>query len=159
MDAALEGRVLIWLAACLVVVVLIGGLILRRAVQLVARFSPSYSRACLTVLVGSAVGLAISFLLGLVMESGTSSGAVDPSEPSSIAGMVSGVVGMVVGFLINTVVVNWMLRRPDGSAMGYGRAALAVLFYMVMFLVLAVIVGVIVFAIFGGGVMSAIPGQ
>lgn len=158
MDAGHESGVLAGLVVGLGVGVLIGGLILKSAIKLMAKFSPGYGRVCLTVLVGSVMSFAISFLL-----SGATSGdMVDLSKPSSLmstVGMVSGIVAMVVGFLINTVAVNWMVKRPDGSAMGFDRAALVVLFYMVIFLVLTVIAGVIAFAIFGPGIDNATPTQ
>lgn len=162
METSQLGILLIPMLVGLVLGVLVGALILKLSVKLVEKFSLPYGRACLTVIVAFALGFAINFVIGLVIGLiAAGAGLVSASDPSGLVGLqlVSGGIGLVVGFFINAAVINWMVKRPDGSALGFGRACLVALVYLLIFVVLAAVIGGIVFAIFGTGMLAGLPTQ
>ena len=59
---------------------------------------------------------------------------------------------LVAYFLINAAIMNALLKRPDGSQMGFGKAALVTL----VALIIQIVLGVILVFVFGAGIMAMI---
>jgi len=122
----------------------IGGAILMLATKLVAGFTPKFIWAAIAWLVAAIVCFAVNF--GLQMALG--------------AGMLTLLVVLVAYFAVNSAIINALLKRPDGSQMGFGKAALVTLLELIIQIVLAVILvfvfGAGLMAMFGMGAASAL---
>jgi len=64
-------------------------------------------------------------------------------------------VSAIVNLFIIAACVNWIIKRPGGIAIGYGRSVLVALVYLVIFIVLAIIMGIVLGMLgMGAGMMS-----
>ncbi len=114
----LSGSMLIGALIGLVIGILIGALILSVVNRLVNGFWANYGRCLGTVIVvGIIVGI-INYVLGLVI--------------GAQSFWLLLVTGLVLQTLIGGAIMNAFVRRPDGSPLGFKRAAL-------VFLILAII--------------------
>lgn len=135
--AALAGMGMLALLVMLVGGILVAALVLSVAFRLVVGYMPSYLRSLGAVLLTAVAVVVASVVLGLVMHNGAS-------------GLLSG----VVQFLVGAAVINYLLLAQNGSQIGYGKACLVELVYMVIGFVLAVIVGLIVAMVFGAAMFG-----
>jgi hypothetical protein len=112
----------LWVAA--VAGVLLGALLLSVAFRVVVGHLPSYLRAVGTVILTLAVTSLALLVLGLVLPGG-----------------VGRLFGAAVMFLVGVAVINRVLYTETGLAIGYARAALVQLAYMVVAIFLALAFG------------------
>lgn len=135
--AALAGMGMLALLVMFVGGILVAALVLSVAFRLVVGYMPSYLRSLGAVLLTAVAVVVASVVLGLVMHNGAS-------------GLLSG----VVQFLVGAAVINYLLLAQNGSQIGYGKACLVELVYMVIGFVLAVIIGLIVAMVFGAAMFG-----
>jgi hypothetical protein len=162
-SAAYAGGMLIGFALMLlfgaVAFVLIGGLFLKLAVRIIEKFPLGYGRACLVALASGLASMIVSFIVGAVF--GSVFGAAGAGEGNYGAVATSMLlamgIGAVLGFLINAGAIHLLVKRPDGSALGFGRACLvgllqmafAMLLYGLLIVVMLGISGLFMPAVFG----------
>lgn len=139
--------------------VLLGGLFLKLAVKLIEKFPLGYGRACLVAFVSGLASMIVSFIVSMVLA--FAFGATGASEDNygavATSMLLSMGIGAVLGFLINAGAIHLLVKRPDGSDLGFGRACLVsllqLLFALVVYLLLVAILmgisGLFMPAIFG----------
>jgi hypothetical protein len=130
--AALAGMGLFAILVMIVVGVLLAALVLSVAFRLVVGYMPSYLRALGAVVltwIAAAVALVV---VGMVSHGGA-----------------GGLLSLAVQFLVGAAVVNYLLLSQNGSQIGYGKACVVQLIYLVIFIVLALILGAIMAVLFG----------
>jgi hypothetical protein len=135
--AALAGVSMLALLVMFMGGILVAALVLSVAFRLVVGHMPSYLRSLGAVLLTAVAVVVASVVLGLVMHNGAS-------------GLLSG----VVQFLVGAAVINYLLLAQNGSQIGYGKACLVELVYMVIGFVLALIIGLIVAMVFGAAMFG-----
>lgn len=143
-----------------VAMLLVGGLVLKFSVSLIEKFSPSYGRSLLAVFLAAVASFVVMFVLALVLGVGAAgmSDGGDPAAAMSSMGMMPvliNLISLVVSFALMALAVNLLIKRPDGSALGFGRACLVSLLYMAVMVVLAVIIGIVLALVFGAALMGA----
>lgn len=140
----------------LVVMMLVGlpiaALILKLSVRIAAGFSPGFLRSlgvvALATVLGFFVNAAVSMLFGIGDLGAAGMGGGDPeAAAAAMAGAGAAIVGamgvgVLLGFLLTALLVNLLIKRADGSAIGFGRSLLVVLVYAVILTVVGIIVGV-----------------
>lgn len=137
MFGALAGLGLLGIFVMFVAGILLAGLVLSVAYRMVVGFMPSYPRALGAAVVAWLASFVITVILRLALPTGLSS-----------------FLALVVQFLVGAAVINALLKLRDGAALGYGKACLVELVYLVAFIVLGVIIGVIVVLLFGSMLAS-----
>jgi hypothetical protein len=133
---ALAGMGLVAMLVAFVVGILVAGLALCVAFRLIIGYMPAYLRSLGVVLLTAAAVVAASIVLGMLMHG------------------ANGWLGVAVEFLVGAAVVNYLLLSQNGSRIGYGKACLVQLVYMVIGFVLFVIVAAILAAIFGTAILG-----
>jgi len=132
MDFLLQGLI------SFVVGVAIGAAIIMLATKLVAGFMPKFLNAAIAALVASIAGTLL--LVGIPLVLG--------------AGMLSSLLALVGFFVVNSAILNALVKSPSGAAMGFGKAALVTLLEIVIYIVLCIILffvcGAALMAVFGG---------
>lgn len=159
MDTAVIGGVLVAMLIGFVVTLLVGGLILKFSVKLIEKFSPSYGRCVLTVLLVGIAGFVVSLVLSMVFGIGSAGMAANADPAAAMASMgaatlVSSLVTLVITFLLLAGGVNLMIKHPDGRAIGFPRSCLVALLYVVIFMVLGFIVSIVLGVFFGAAMMG-----
>jgi len=159
METAIIGGVLFGMLIGFVVTLLVGGLILKFSVKLLEKFSPSYGKCVLTVLLVGIASFAVSFVMSMVFGLGAAGmgASADPAAAMASMGaatMLSSLVTLVITFLLLATGVNLLIKHPDGRAIGFGRACLVSLLYVVIFMVLGFIVGIVLAVFFGAAMMG-----
>jgi hypothetical protein len=135
--AALAGMGMLALLVMFVGGILVGALVLSVAFRLVVGYMPSYLRSLGAVLLTAVAVVVAAAVLGLVMHGGA-----------------SGLLSAVVQFLVGAAVINYLLLAQNGSQIGYGKACLVELVYMVAGFVLTVIIGLIIVMVFGAAMFG-----
>lgn len=102
----------------IIIAILIGALVLSVVNRLVNGFWAHYGRAVATVLVVFIINAIINFIIGKVV------------GPDAFWALL--IIGIIVETVIGGFIMNAFVRRPDGSPLGFKRAAL-------VFLVLAIL--------------------
>lgn len=133
---ALAGMGMLAMLIMIVVGILVGALILSVAFRLVVGIMPSYMRALGAVILTFIAVVVVSLILGMVMHGGAR------------------LLPMIVNFLVGAAVVNYLLLAADGSRIGYGKACVVELIYMVIGFVLALIIGLIFAMVFGAAMFG-----
>lgn len=156
---AAVGAMLLVFIVFVVFYLLIGGLILKFSVKLIEKFSPSYGRSMLTVLLASIVSFVVSIVLALVFGAGAAGLAGNDAEAAMASmgavSILANLFGFAIGFLVMAFSINLLIKRPDGSALGFGRACLVSLLYTAVMVVLFVIVGIVLAVVFGAALIGA----
>ena len=134
--AAMAGMGMFAMLIMIVVGILVGALILSVAFRLVVGIMPSYMRALGVVVLTFVAVVVVSLILAMVMHGGAR------------------LLPMIVNFLVGAAVVNYLLLAADGSRIGYGKACVVELVYMVIGFVLALIIGLILAMIFGAAMFG-----
>ena len=103
-----------------VVGVLIGALILKFIIKLLEKFSPSYGRSVLVVILAGVVGFVVYVVLAMLMV-GTGAATMDPNDQAAMAAMAGASFGamglsLVAYLLIYAGAIHLLVKRPDGSA-------------------------------------------
>ena len=118
--------------------VAVGAGILMLAARVAAGFTPRFPISAAVVVVQFIAAAIVGWIMNMVLGSG------------GIAGLVS----LVVVFLVYAAISNLMLKRPDGSQLGFGKASLVTLIQLLIQIVLGVILafvfGAALFGIFAG---------
>jgi hypothetical protein len=135
--AALAGMGMMALLIMFVGGILVAALVLSVAFRLVVGYMPSYLRSLGAVLLTAVAVAVAAVVLGMVMH-----------------GSASGLLSGVVQFLVGAAVINYLLLAQNGSQIGYGKACLVELIYMVIGFVLALIIGVIMAMVFGAAMFG-----
>ena len=135
--AALAGMGLVGLLVGMVVYILVGALILSVAFRLVIGFMPSYMRAIGAVVLTWIGAIVVSLILRLILPMGAGS-----------------FLSLAALFLIGAAVVNYLLLAADGRQIGFGKACVVQLIYMVIGIMLALIIGVIFAMVFGAAMFG-----
>jgi hypothetical protein len=126
------GTVLVTILIGLIVAVIIGGLIIMLATRVVGGFMPRFSQACIAALI-SAIGAGVlNWVVGMALGATTT----------------TSIVCLVLVFLLNSAVINAIVRRPGGAALGFGTACLISLVQIVIEIILAVVIGILFGAAF-----------
>lgn len=137
--AALAGMGLFAMLAMVVVGVLLAALVLSVAFRLVVGYMPSYLRALGVVVLATIVAVLVSVVLGMV-------------AGSLLHGGPGGLLSMAVQFLVGAALVNYRLPSQTGGQIGFGKACLVELVYLVIGAVLAMIIGLLMMLLFGAAV-------
>jgi hypothetical protein len=129
------------LVAC-VIGTLVGGWLLRLSVQWMEQFTPGYGRTCLvaflSMLLGGIANVVAAVLLRMGMAgTGWVAGANLPGAGLMI---VATLFGLALGVAIVAALAQWLVRRPDGSALGFDRAAVVAGVYVGLCFALYVVV-------------------
>ncbi|MGA9334866.1 MAG: hypothetical protein WBV39_11370 [Rudaea sp.] len=132
------GTVILYALVSLLVGISIAAGIIMLATRIAAGFTPKFLLAAATVVVAWIATFIASWLMHMIVG----------------AGALSSLIALVVLLLVSAAIINAMLKRPDGGQMGFGKAFLAALLYVIIFIVL----GVILFFIFGAGMMGMVMG-
>jgi hypothetical protein len=130
--AALAGMGLLAMLVMVVVGILIAGLVLCVAFRLVVGHMPSYLRALGAVLLTAVAVVVVSGVLQMILPGG-----------------LSGLLAVATEFLVGAAVVDYLLPEQTGLRIGYGKACLVQLVYLVTGLVLGLIVSAIMAVLFG----------
>lgn len=110
--------------------------IIMLSTRIVAGFKPKFLLAAATALIAwIATGIG-KWVLNITVGPGTA----------------SSVLAFVILFLVSAAIFNAMLKQPDGGQMGFGKACLATLVYIVI----ALVVAVILFFALGATIMGLI---
>lgn len=125
MFGALAGVGLVMGLVVVVVGVLVSALVLSLAYRLVVGHMPDFARALGTVVASWLASVVVSLMLH---------------------GGAGGLLSFVAQFLVGALVINMLLLAKDGSQVGYGKACVVQLVYMVIFFVLAFLLALV----FGG---------
>jgi hypothetical protein len=131
--AALAGMGLFALVMMAVVGILLAALVLSVAFRLVVGYMPSYLRALGAVVLTWIAGAVAMVIVGMISH-----------------GSAGGLLSLAVQFLVGAAVVNYLLLAQNGSQIGYGKACVVQLIYLVIFIVLAVIFAALAAVFFGG---------
>ena len=134
--AALAGMGLFAMLVMIVVGILLAALILSVAFRLVVGVMPSYLRALGAVVLTWIAGIVAMVIIGMVSSGGA-----------------GGFLSMIVQFLVGAFVVNRLLLSQNGSQIGFGKACLVQVIYLVSFIVLAMILAALM-AVFFGSMMA-----
>ena len=130
--AALAGMGLFAILVMIVVGILLAALVLSVAFRLVVGYMPSYLRALGAVVLTWIAAAVAMVVVGMVSHGGA-----------------GGLLSLAVQFLVGAAVVNYLLLSQNGSQIGYGKACVVQLIYLVIFIVLALILGAIMAVLFG----------
>ncbi|MHB1057434.1 MAG: hypothetical protein ACYC0F_06095 [Rhodanobacter sp.] len=130
--AALAGMGLFGILVMIVVGIALAALVLSVSFRLVVGYMPSYLRALGAVVLTWIAGAVAMVIVGMVSHGGA-----------------GGLLSLAVQFLVGAAVVNYLLLSQNGSQIGYGKACVVQLIYLVIFIVLALILGAIMAVLFG----------
>lgn len=128
----------LYIIIALAVGIAVGAGILMLAARVAAGFTPKFPISVAVVIVEFIAAAIVSWVLNMVLGSG------------SIAGLLS----LIIVFLVYAAIANLLLKRPDGSQLGFGKASLVTLVQLLIQIVLGVILafvfGAALFGIFAG---------
>lgn len=126
------------LAVGMLFAVFAGALMLKFSIRLLEKFSPPYLRCCLAMLASTLGSFAINFVAWFAAAYAVSSDslAADDYGRMVLVQFAALGVGVVVAFVVNALAIRKLIRRPDGSALDFGRACLVGLLQMVFLFVL-----------------------
>ena len=130
--AALAGMGLFAMLVMIVVGILLAALVLSIAFRLVVGYMPSYLRALGAVVLTWVAGAVAMVIIGMVSSGGA-----------------GGFLSLIVQFLVGAYVVNRLLLSQNGSQIGFGKACVVQVIYLVIFLVLAMIFAALMAVFFG----------
>ncbi len=154
--AMMGAGLLVGFLVMVLVGVLLGALILKFIIKLLEKFSPSYGRSVLVVILASVAGFVVYVVLAMLMV-GTGAATMDPNDQAAMAAMAGASLGamglsLVAYLVIYAAAIHLLVKRPDGSAYGFGRALLASLLYMVVMVVLSIIASIVLAIVFGAAI-------
>lgn len=159
MEMAFVGGMLIGVLVVFVLGLLFGGLVLKGCVRLLESFSPGYWR-CVGVVFLAMVGSFVVNLVATLVMGGGLAAMADPAaahaDPMGMLAAMSGIwaVSLAAALLIYAALINLVLRKPDGTAIGFGRSLLSALLYMVAMMVITFVVAFVLAIFFGAGLAA-----
>ena len=134
---------LIGLAIGLLVGGAVGAVILRLATRWVEGFTPRFWLAFGTAVSAYVIAMVVNFAAGIFIGLGARAAGVQ----AEIIRWIAMAIGAVIGFLVSATMIRALIRRPDGSLLGFGRACLIALVQALLGLVVLAIVFACVYAI------------
>lgn len=120
--------------------IVIAALLLSLAFRMLVGHMPSFLRALAVVVLSFVATAVLTLVLKLVLPEG----------------LLSGLLLLATQFLVGAAVINLLLPAIDGSPIGYGKACLVQLVYMVLGIVLGLVIGLIVVALFGSTLLASL---
>lgn len=135
--AALAGMGMVAMLVMFVGGILVAALVLSVAFRLVVGYMPSYLRSLGAVVLMAVVAVVAAVVLGMLMH-----------------GAASGLLSAVVQFLVGAAVINYLLLAQNGSQIGYGKACVVELVYIVIGFVLALVIGLLLAMVFGAALFG-----
>jgi hypothetical protein len=135
--AALAGLGMAGLLIMLLVGVAVAALLLCVAFRLVLGYMPSFVRALGAVVVTAVADFVALTLAGVFL-----------------GGHGGGLLALAVEFVVGVWVVNHLLLSLDGSAIGYGKAGLVQLVYMVIGIVIGLLLFALLAMVFGAALFG-----
>jgi len=135
--AALAGMGMLAMLVMIVGGILIGALILCLSFRVVVGYMPSYLRSIGAIVLTFVAVIVVSAVLGMVLPHG-----------------VGGLLSVVADFFIGAAVVNYLLLTQNGSRIGYGKACLVQLVYMVIGFVFGLVIALIMALVFGAAMFG-----
>jgi hypothetical protein len=129
------GTVLVMVIVTLFIAISIGALIIMLATKIAAGFGARFGQAFLAALLATILAGILSWIIQMVL---------------GVGGMAS-VVSLVLVFLLNSAIINAIVKRPDGLQMGFGKACLVSLIQIVI----EIIIGIICVFLFGAAIFGA----
>jgi hypothetical protein len=153
--AAYGGMILGVFALMMVGGLLIGGLVLKFTVRLLQGFSPGYGKSVLVVFLAMVAGFIVNIVLSMVMGVGSNAALMGGDEAAMAGAMMASLglmaISLLASLFITAFFVNLLIKQPDGQAIGYGRACLVSLLYLVVIVVLGIIAAVVLGVVIGIG--------
>jgi len=131
-------EVVLYLLVSFLIGIAIAAGIIMLATRLVAGFTPKFLMAVVAAIASWIACIVVAFVLQMVLG----------------PGMLLMLLLLVAYFVVNSAVLNALLKRADGSQMGFGKAALVTLLQIVIYFVL----GIIFALVFGFGMFSMLMG-
>ena len=128
-------------------VVLVGGLLLRLAVRWVGGFAPGYWRSCLAVLLACVAGVGVQVVLAMALRATLQ---FDGMMPGPLVSVGLGLAGLAVMVAAIAAAARLLLRGPDGERLSIGRATGAAVLFVVLGTVLYVVVVGAMLLLIGG---------
>ena len=155
MDAGFLGPgfaigLLVGLAIALVLMVVIGGALLRLAVKLREGFAPGYGRSCGVVALAGVLGTLATFAIGGVFALVRMRGVALDGGYGWMPGLLASGLGFVVSVLVTAAVVQLLVKRPDGATLPFARALAIAAICLAMGLALYAAVVFAFLALLGG---------
>ena len=135
--AALAGMGMVAMLVMFVGGILVAALVLSVAFRLVVGYMPSYLRSLGAVVLTAIAAAVTAVVLGMLMH-----------------GAASGLLAVIVQFLVGAAVINYLLLAQNGSQIGYGKACMVELVYMVIGFVLALVIGLLLAMVFGAALFG-----
>ena len=135
--AALAGMGMLGLLIMIVGGILLGALILCLSFRIAVGYMPSYLRSIGAILLTFVAVIVVSVVLRMVLPQGMGS-----------------LLSLVADFLVGAAVTNYLLLSRDGSQIGFGKACLVQLIYMVIFFVFSLVIGLIMAMVFGAAIFG-----
>jgi hypothetical protein len=121
----------------LLVAIAIGAVIIMLATRVAGGFMPKFLGAALVAVIETIVAGIISYCLGLVMGPGS----------------LTSILTLVIVFLVNSAILNAIIKRPDGMQLGFGKACLVTLVQIIIEIVLVILLVLV----FGASMLSMVP--
>ncbi len=122
--------VILYALVMLAIAIGFGALIIMLATKIGAGFTPKFLTAAIAAIVETIAAGIISYVLNMVLG----------------AGSLSSLLCLVIVFVAYAAILNALVKRPDGSQMGFGKACIVTLIEIVIEIVLCVVL----FFVFGG---------
>lgn len=116
----------------IVVGILVAAGVLSVAFRLVVGYMPSYLRALGAVVLTWIAGVVAMVIIGMISSGGA-----------------GGFLSLIVQFLVGAFAVNRLLLSQNGSQIGFGKACVVQVIYLVIFIVLAMIFAALMAVFFG----------
>lgn len=130
--AALAGMGMFAMLVMIVVGILVAAGVLSVAFRLVVGYMPSYLRALGAVVLTWIAGVVAMVIIGMISSGGA-----------------GGFLSLIVQFLVGAFAVNRLLLSQNGSQIGFGKACVVQVIYLVIFIVLAMIFAALMAVFFG----------
>lgn len=134
---ALAGMGIVPMLVMVVIGILVAAMVLCVAFRLVVGYMSSYVRSLSVVLLTVAAVAVVLVVLGIVM-------------PGAANDMTAAAVGLLAGI----ATVNHLLPSENGIRIGYGKACLVQLVYLVINFVLVMIVSAVLAVVFGTAMLG-----
>lgn len=153
------GALLVFFVVFVAFYLLVGGVVLKFSVKLIEKFSPSFGRSVLAVLLAGIVSFVASIVLALAFGLGSAPADITNAETSvaavGAASLMANLISFAIGFVALAFAVNLLIKRPDGSELGFGRACLVSVLYMAVMIVLFIFIGIVLALVFGAALLGA----
>jgi hypothetical protein len=109
------------------------------ATKIAAGFGARFGQAFLAALLATILAGVLSWIVQMVLG----------------VGGIASIISLVLVFLLNSAIINAIVKRPDGLQMGFGKACLVSLIQIVI----EIIIGIICVFLFGAAIFGAMSGM